>query len=670
MSNFIETRGMLAKLLATENLIIEHDPKASTAGFNTKDRILTLPVLDTNNEFVYNMMCAHEVGHALHTPPTWWDDVPKDVPFDFVNVIEDVRIEKSIQSKFPGLKRDFRFGYDELHQKDFFGVLDEDISTKSFIDRINLHFKLGSRAVVPFSDEEMTYVKAVDEVDTWDKVLLISSMICDYLKAKQDNNQETKVEVESESTNKNGEQSTSRMNSDEGDEEENSNENNGEGADNQVDEFQSETQERFDSNLEELTSNNYQDLVYVKLPKKFDNIIISCDELRNDYNYSTGDISRGLYGFQSYLKEIRSDVMFMVQQFEMRKSADAHARTKENKTGELNVNRLFDYKLTDDIFLRQSVTPDGKSHGMVMLLDWSGSMCNITISVVKQIITLVQFCRKVQIPFKVMTFTSNNNFERQNYDLTNVDCICPEGISLVEVVSSSSKNRDIDTDLLHLWCEGHHVEHSSSLWPHSNIMEMGGTPLNNVLTLMPSVIEEFKSKTKTQKVSFVCVTDGESSPVYHYSLRKGYTSHDYITPCYSHYCKVMLRDGSNVISLGGMSEQTTHLAHWLETKVKDISVINIFLGTQTRCSNYCSNQKITDFYTHIPTFKKEGGVTFKSKGWNTIVLINPKTFTPPQTEIEVDDGSSKSKIKSAFKKFMKSKQSNKAVLASMVETLA
>ena len=668
MSNFIETRGMLSKLLATENLIIEHDPNASTASFNTMDRILTLPVLDTNSEFVYNMMCAHEVGHALHTPPTWWDDIPIGVPFDFVNVIEDVRIEKSIQSKFPGLKRDFRFGYDELHQKDFFGVLDEDISTKSFIDRINLHFKLGSRAVVPFSDEEMTYVKAVDEVDTWDKVLLVSSMICDYLKSKQDNNQENQVEVESENTNKNGEQSTSRMNSAEG--EENSNENNGEGADNQVDEFQSETQERFDSNFEELTSNNRQDLIYVKLPKKFDNVIITCDELRKDYNYSTGDISCGVHGFQNYLKDIRSDVMFMVQQFEMRKSADAHARTKENKTGELNVNRLFDYKLTDDIFLRQSVTPDGKSHGMVMLLDWSGSMCNITISVVKQIITLVQFCRKVQIPFKVMTFTSNNDFDRQNYDLTNVDCICPEGISLVEVVSSSSKNRDIDTDLLHLWCEGHYVERSSSMWPHSNIMEMGGTPLNNVLTMMPSVIEEFKSNTKTQKVSFVCVTDGESSPVYHYSLRKSYKSQDYITPSYSHYSKVMLRDGSNVISLGGMSEQTTNLAHWLETKVKDISVMNIFLGTQTRCSNYCSSQNINDFYTHIPTFKKEGGVTFKSKGWNTIVLINPKTFTPPQTEIEVDDGSSKSKIKSAFKKFMKSKQSNKAVLASMVETLA
>ena len=30
--------------------------------------------------------------------------------FDFVNVIEDIRIEKFIQSKFPGLRRDFHKG--------------------------------------------------------------------------------------------------------------------------------------------------------------------------------------------------------------------------------------------------------------------------------------------------------------------------------------------------------------------------------------------------------------------------------------------------------------------------------------------------------------------------------------------------------------------------------
>ena len=123
MSKFLQTRGMLAKLLATENLVVEHDNTAKTASFDTENRVLKLPVLNTENENVYNMFCAHEVGHALQTPQYWKNDVPDDVPFDFVNVVEDVRIEKFIQNKFPGLRVDFSKGYDFLNVSNFFDIL-------------------------------------------------------------------------------------------------------------------------------------------------------------------------------------------------------------------------------------------------------------------------------------------------------------------------------------------------------------------------------------------------------------------------------------------------------------------------------------------------------------------------------------------------------------------
>ena len=189
MSNFIETRGMLSKLLATENLIIEHDSSATTAAFDTENRVLRLPVLNTEDEHVYNMFCAHEVGHALQTPQLWKDDVPVNVPFDFVNVVEDVRIEKYIQSKFPGLRVDFSKGYDKLNEQDFFQLSDKDINKMSLIDRINLHFKLGVRALINFTPEELVYVNAVDEADTWQKVLLVAKMIHDYI-GEQNNSDE------------------------------------------------------------------------------------------------------------------------------------------------------------------------------------------------------------------------------------------------------------------------------------------------------------------------------------------------------------------------------------------------------------------------------------------------------------------------------------------------
>ena len=122
------------------------------------------------------MKAAHEVGHALQTPQNWTEKVIKGTPFDFVNVIEDVRIEKFIQDKFPGLRRDFSRGYTELNDKDFFDIANRDVNKMSLIDRLNLHFKLGYRAVVEFTDEERMWVKAIEECDTFDNVCLTAKL--------------------------------------------------------------------------------------------------------------------------------------------------------------------------------------------------------------------------------------------------------------------------------------------------------------------------------------------------------------------------------------------------------------------------------------------------------------------------------------------------------------
>ena len=46
----------------------------------------------------------------------------------------------------------------------------------------------------------------------------------------------------------------------------------------------------------------------------------------------------------------------------MKKSDDDDIGQQTHKTGVLDTNSLYNYKLVDDIFLRQSVTPDGKNH--------------------------------------------------------------------------------------------------------------------------------------------------------------------------------------------------------------------------------------------------------------------------------------------------------------------
>ena len=139
------------------------------------------------------------MGHALQTPDNWTKDIPAGVPFDFVNVIEDVRIEKYIQSAYPGLKKDFYKGYAELHDRDFFDLGDKDLSKFSFIDRINLHYKGGTHLCIPFTDEELVYVQAVDECVTYEDVCDLAERIYNYIGQQQQDKTDTEPQQDGES---------------------------------------------------------------------------------------------------------------------------------------------------------------------------------------------------------------------------------------------------------------------------------------------------------------------------------------------------------------------------------------------------------------------------------------------------------------------------------------
>ena len=167
-----EIKGNLARLLATENLVVEHR-QTPTAYFNVDTRVLVLPKWDKASDVVYDMLVGHEVGHALFTPNV---DFREQVscPQDYVNVIEDARIEKLMKRKYPGLKKSFVGGYTELNDKDFFQIFDKDLTEFSLIDRINLHFKLGAHAMMPFEGAEYVFVARADLAETFDEVCKIA----------------------------------------------------------------------------------------------------------------------------------------------------------------------------------------------------------------------------------------------------------------------------------------------------------------------------------------------------------------------------------------------------------------------------------------------------------------------------------------------------------------
>ena len=164
----------LAKLLAAENIMVEHKP-IKTAYFDVKNRVLALPMWKEMTETLYHMLVLHEVGHALETPPDGWKGAIDKVAEEseskragrtfqgYLNIVEDARIERKIKTKFPGSRRDFIEGYDWLHQQDFFNVKNDDIEDLALIDRINLYFKLGTRMRIKFTEEEREFVRRIGE---------------------------------------------------------------------------------------------------------------------------------------------------------------------------------------------------------------------------------------------------------------------------------------------------------------------------------------------------------------------------------------------------------------------------------------------------------------------------------------------------------------------------
>ena len=183
-----DSKSLLAKLMASENINVEYRENASTAAFDTEGRTLVMPVLKDVTENATDLFLGHEVGHALYTPQGAITDVLKKGSLfkGVVNIVEDVRIEKMIQAKFPGLKRSFYDGFGDLMDRGFFDINGKDLSELNFVDRINIHFKIGTRAGVEFSDEEMTYVNRIANQKNFDETLKISEDLFDYIKDNAD----------------------------------------------------------------------------------------------------------------------------------------------------------------------------------------------------------------------------------------------------------------------------------------------------------------------------------------------------------------------------------------------------------------------------------------------------------------------------------------------------
>ena len=428
-----EIKSQLAKLLATEDLVVEHKD-VPTAQFNVHTRELLLPMWEKASNHVYDMLVGHEVGHALFTPD---EEMGVEVPAQFLNVVEDVRIEKLMKRKYLGIAKTFYRGYHELHEKDFFEVKDEDMDKLNLADRVNLYYKVGAFLDVDFTESETKIVELIGKCETFKEAKEAAKILYEYCKDEVNQEQQTqKNEEEGDGEMEDVPDNSSDLETEEVDGQEVDDETPDAEPAPPVAEEEKEpevqTAESLESHLQDLVRENAVENVYLEVPDlDLDKIIATNEDIhkeidrswkqQQDFINEHTDRKSNLFEevdaeYNQFKRDAQKEVSYLVKEFECKKAASAYSRAATSRTGVLDTARLHTYKFNEDLFKKVTVLPDGKNHGLVFVLDWSGSMSREMLDTVKQLYNLIWFCKKVSIPFDVYAFT--NEWKRREQDPT------------------------------------------------------------------------------------------------------------------------------------------------------------------------------------------------------------------------------------------------------------
>ena len=701
-----EIKSQLAKLLAIEDLVVEHK-KVSTACFNVHTRVLTLPMWEKASNVVYDMLVGHEVGHALYTSYADWNQDFK-IPKSIMNIVEDARVEKLMKRRYPGIAKTFYTGYKELNDDDFLKVEGNDISKMNLADRANLWFKIGNYINVPINENEIEIINMIADAETFQDVVNASIALYEFCKneelTKEQNvsdveisNKDSENDLSSESMNskfENNDDECTNLNSKEkelsDDNFENSN------LSKLDDEFIPEvkTMDAMNDAIEKLINMDGNENHYLEIPKLDLNTVIIKNEDIHDYisdcwgHIEVDRFSCSDTAYYKFKNNSKKEVSYLVKEFECKKSADQYSRSTTSKTGVLNTSKLHTYKFNEDLFKKISMIPDGKNHGLIFILDWSGSMGNIMTDTIKQLYNILWFCRKVNIPFEVYAFTCEWNYKpsvnskgitvypQPHYKKTeNVFCVTTD-FSLLNMFSSKVNNKTLDMQMLNIFRISSQIHASYSRYLIPPKLSLSGTPLNESLIALHQIIPEFKTKNKLQKTHCIILTDGESSALnYHVEINRNYSDNQPYMGIRSvnANCFIRNRKTGMVYPLGNTNidkKFTNILLHDLRETFPKVIFIGIRI-VANRDSGYFirSNSNSETHDKNQTKWKKERNIVFTESGYHKYFGISSSALSN-EIEFNVDEDASKSTIRNAFKKSLNSKRMNKKFLNEFIELVA
>ena len=761
-------KSTLVKLLAEEDLQVTYK-NVPTAHFDVKAREVVLPIWKDKSESVMDMMSLHEVGHALWTPMDLIEKgQKKEVKHSFLNVLEDVRIEKMIQEKYLGSVKVFKKAYTELLDKDFFNIKDKDLSKLNLIDRINMHYKNVPN--VPFDDNELEWVEKANQTKTPDDVLNLAVELQEWMYNQEKETESDEMfkmdlpfdmkESEDEPEDEKEENKSSNIESqDTDDTEESEDESSGSSNTKSTEDDKKNTEESEDKGfaksnegtelfdgIESVTDANYmmkQEMasdkdavshVTLNIPKiNLDKAIIDYKRVNKELTTFYKEKCKGSKDNTKYMqwvvedikrfeKEQKPVISYMVKEFEMKKAADLYKRSTVSKTGSLNMDKLHSYSYNEDIFLKMNVEPGATNHGLVMFVDWSGSMADNFHNTLKQTLNLVWFCKRVNIPFEVYGFT--NQYSHGETSTRNVKAQTPkqndlvvDDCTLLNLLSSRANKNEFQESLINFWaisnywCDrmnygGINVGEDRYIYPIyiPSSYHLGSTPLNHSIVYAMDLLPKFKKDNGLQKVHTVFLTDGASNSIkdsYQWGKMDRYEEFDQSYD--GEFLPTYFDRGTNDITLidpvtnkkyemklngdkyqTGFSydRQTNILVEFLKSRVPGMNVVNFFIAGRNRKGTVSRNDIEYIFslgwneYEEIKKIqkfiRKHNYAVCTTSAWDEMYVLpgGQKLDVSNNDMSEVKPGAKKTELKRAFGKMSSGKRNSRPVLNKFVGMIA
>lgn len=711
------TKSNLAKLLATENIDVQYQ-KVDTASFNVGTRVLTLPIIDDMTDDMQDLFIGHEVGHALFTPKEY-GDVQEGMPRGFgtfLNVVEDARIERDIKNQYPGLKRSFAKGYGDFMRQDFFKVRGKDLDNMLLIDRINMHFKIGSFCNIDFNEKELQLRDKVENCQSFDDVVRVSKELFEYCKqemeekkeqdrqeyASDDPDYDDYSDLYDDDSSQDGddglmqptESQSSRMNSDSSEFEILSPE-----MEAYEGEVKSVTDEKLQESLRKLASTERS----VRVGNLPESNCVNLDELIVPYKnivdkvfaVSKDDLIRFMSSdeepvvhdlFSEFERKNKNAIAYLVKEFELRKKAAENRRIVVSDTGVLDTNKLHTYKFNDDIFRKIGSIPSGKNHGVVMFLDWSGSMSDNMSGTIEQVLTLVSFCQKIKVPYEVYAFSTEYRkhtpieIRKPTIKVSNkldMTIAIESGFNLLNLFSSKMKNTEYrkmaNTLLIYGKLCGTYWGSSAINHAINHSFRLGGTPLNSTIFVASEIVKQFRKTYRAEIVNTIFLTDGDDSTslsmfnTYLQISEKSYNSTSYINDL----------ETKRRYKVGSMGV-TPVLLQILKDRT-GCNLLGFYVLSKTKrdfgfaFSRFGVDGSLDESYTN---FKQNKFFAVSNYGYDEYFLI------PGGNSLKIDDEGlddllgenntnvSARKLRGAFLKMNQSRLTNRVLLSKVIEKVA